>query len=215
MQQKHRVASMKTALLTKSREAALNAVQTFNNPLVHFKSETYIVLMVIAWTYLLHAYFRSQGIEYRYYDVRNGRRRFQRTKTGAYKYWELERCLNERWCPVDRDTVNNLHFLIGLRHEIEHQMCLGLDTHLSGRYQACSLNYNAYIQRLFGVKYGLDENLTYSIQFAELTREQVLPGKAEVSLPKRLKSYIVQFDGALTEAEYKQPSLLLSSAVHP
>ena len=48
---------MKRLLLSKSREAALNAVQTFNNPLTAFKAETFIVLMVIAWMYLLHAYF--------------------------------------------------------------------------------------------------------------------------------------------------------------
>ena len=59
---------MKKELLTKSREAALNAVQTFNNPLTTFKAETFIVLMVIAWTYLLHAHYRQEGIEYRYFE---------------------------------------------------------------------------------------------------------------------------------------------------
>lgn len=39
---------MKTQLLHKSREAALNAVQTFNNPLTTFRAETFIVLMNIA-----------------------------------------------------------------------------------------------------------------------------------------------------------------------
>ena len=58
---------VKKQLLQKSREAALNAVQTFNNPLTTFKAETFIVLMHIAWTYLLHAYYRHKGIEYRYY----------------------------------------------------------------------------------------------------------------------------------------------------
>ena len=44
-------------LLLKSREAALNAVQSFNNPLTTFKAETFIVLMTIAWMYLLHAHY--------------------------------------------------------------------------------------------------------------------------------------------------------------
>ena len=55
---------MKAELVRKSREAALNAVQSFNNPLTTFKTETFIVLMVIAWTYLLHAYYRQNGVEY-------------------------------------------------------------------------------------------------------------------------------------------------------
>ena len=53
--------SVKKGLLQKSREAALNGVQSFNNPLTFFKTETFIVLMVIAWTYLLHAHYRMVG----------------------------------------------------------------------------------------------------------------------------------------------------------
>ena len=64
---KRRIGSIKSELLKKSREAALSAVQIFNNPNIAFKSESYIVLMVIAWTYLLHAYYRESGVEYRYY----------------------------------------------------------------------------------------------------------------------------------------------------
>ena len=63
-----RLYSVTNELLTKSREAALSAVQIFNNPLIQFKSESFIVLMIIAWTYLLHAYYRKSGIEYRYFD---------------------------------------------------------------------------------------------------------------------------------------------------
>ena len=79
----------------KSREAALSAIRVFNDPQVAFKSETFIVLMAIAWTYLLHAHYRGKRIEYRHYKQGPKRRVFDRTKHGAYKYWELERCLNE------------------------------------------------------------------------------------------------------------------------
>ena len=50
-------------LLHKSSEAALSAVQIYNNPLITFKTESFIVLMIIAWTYLLHAFYRKQKIE--------------------------------------------------------------------------------------------------------------------------------------------------------
>ena len=75
--------SVRRELLHKSREAALNAVQTFNNPLTAFKADTFIVLMSIAWTYLLHAYYRREGVEYRYYQERPKRRRFDRTRSDA------------------------------------------------------------------------------------------------------------------------------------
>ena len=107
--------SVQRELLSKSREAALNAVQTFNNPLTVFKAETFIMLMVVAWTYLIHTYYRREGVEYRYYKQGVKRRRFDRTRSGAFKHWELERCLNEDSCPLDGPTRQNLRFLIGLR----------------------------------------------------------------------------------------------------
>ena len=145
-----RVGSVKQELLQKSKEAALSAVQIFNNPNISFKAETYIVLMIIAWTYLLHAFYRSTGIEYRYFQTQaNGKRKFDRTKNGAYKFWELERCLNDESSPLDKDTSNNLRFLIGIRHEIEHQMTTRIDDILSAKFQACCLNYDEYLRKLF------------------------------------------------------------------
>ena len=67
--------SFKIQLIKKSRESALSAVQIFNNPNILFKSETYIVLMIIAWTYLLHAYFKDKKIDYRYIDKNKSNRK--------------------------------------------------------------------------------------------------------------------------------------------
>lgn len=193
---------MKLELVTKSREAALTAIRTFNDPHVSFKSETYIVLMMIAWTYLLHAYYRSKGIEYRHFTQGEKRRQFHRTTRGAFKYWELERCLNESCSPIDKDTANNLRFLIGLRHEIEHQMTRSLDGWLSGKYQACAVNYNHYVKKLFGNHHGLNHMLSFSIQFVELAQEQIAGARAEATIPEQLRAYIADFEGSLTDEEY-------------
>jgi hypothetical protein len=40
--------SVAIRLVTQSQDAALSGVQVFNNPLIRFKSETFIVLMNIA-----------------------------------------------------------------------------------------------------------------------------------------------------------------------
>lgn len=66
MPKNRRVKSVKVELVKKAREAMLAAVQLYNNPQVTFKSESFITLAVIGWTYLLHAYYRSNGIDYRY-----------------------------------------------------------------------------------------------------------------------------------------------------
>lgn len=196
-----RFKSLTTELLCKARESALSAIKIFNDPLIHFKSESFIVLMIIAWTYLLHAYYRSKGIDYRYYELKGKRKKYDRTKKGAYKHWELERCLNEDVCPLDSDTKNNLRFLIGVRHEIEHQMTLKLDDYLSGRYQACAINFNSHAKKLFGPQYSIDKYLTYSLQFIEVTEEQ-LAKKGGIPIPQNLIQFIEEFDGKLTHEEY-------------
>ncbi len=196
---KRTIGSVKSELLAKAREAALSAIQIFNSPQILFKSETFIVLMVIAWTYMLHAYYRSRRIEYRYYKKTNKRRIFSRTKHKSYRYWELETCLKCNESPIDPDTTNNLLFLIGLRHEIEHQMSRSLDNYLSGHFQACALNFNQYIKNLFGNKYGLDDHLAFSIQFMKISEEQILGTKSAPDIPEHLMSYIAEFDAGLTE----------------
>ena len=95
-----RVASIKNELIKKSQECALAAIQIFNNPLITFKSESFIILMNIAWTYLLHAYYREKKIDYRYYDQKTKRKKFHKTSKGAYKHWELETCIKNENCPA-------------------------------------------------------------------------------------------------------------------
>lgn len=195
---------MKAELIRKSREAALNAVQTFNNPLTTFKTETFIVLMVIAWTYLLHAYFRHNGLEYRYFTQGPKRRKFDRTKSGAFKHWELARCLNEKTCPLDGPTKHNLRFLSGLRHEIEHRGSAGTDESLSGRYLACCLNYERYICKLFGKQHSLGATTAFSLQFRDLSATRTL-GEAVAPIPSNVAKYLQQFDAELSDEELTSP----------
>lgn len=197
-----RVSSVKSELVKKSREAALAAVQIFNNPNISFKAEAYIVLMIISWTYLLHAYFRTKKIEYRYFTQNGQRREFHKTKNGAYKHWELERCLNDEGSPVDNNSANNLRFLIGLRHEIEHQMTTKIDDILSARFQACCLNYNAYIKQFFGDDLGIENHLSFSLQFSTISTEQKELLEQHKELPANIQGYIQNFDEALSDEEF-------------
>ena len=182
----------------------MNAVQTFNNPLTVFKAETFIMLMVVAWTYLLHAYYRREGVEYRYYKYGAKRRKFDRTRAGAFKHWELERCLNEGSCPLDGPTRQNLRFLIGLRHEIEHHQSAGADKRLSGRYLACCLNYERYICGLFDERYSLGEAAAVTLQFRDLMVSTGLP-ETVAPLPSNVSTYLKEFDAELAQHEIDSP----------
>ncbi len=197
-----KIGSIKAELLEKSKEAMLSAVQIFNNPNTSFKSESFIVLSVIAWTYLLHAYYRGEGMEYRYFSMNGVRRKFDKTKKGADKYWELERCLNEDASPIDKVTRANLIFLIGLRHEIEHQMTNKIDDFLSARFQACCLNYNQYLKQLFANQSGIEEYLSFSLQFSSINQDQVKVLSGYEDLPRNISTYITEFDRELSEEDF-------------
>jgi len=197
-----KIYSEKIDLILKSREAALSAVQIYNNPFTAFKSESFIVLFIIAWTYLLHAYYRGKKIDYRYYTIPNKRKKFIRNPDGSIKYWDLTQCISNKDCPLDKHTINNLKFLIGLRNQIEHKKAIGLDSYLSGRYQACALNFNFYLKKLHGKKYSLDNHLALSLQFAELdyTQAQFIKDKENL-IPKAIQNYIATFDNSLSDQE--------------
>lgn len=200
------VGSVRKELIKKSRDAALCAIQVYNNPSVSFKAESHIVLMMIAWTYLLHAYYRSKGIDYRYYKLVGRRKKYDTTKQNSYKYWSLEDCISCFGSPLDAHSVRNLKFLIGLRHEIEHTMTPSIDDIISAKLQACCLNYNRYLKELFGVQYGLDSQLTYSLQLTSITEEQAINLRKYANIPKGLKQYIRSFEENLTDEQISHPS---------
>ena len=196
--------SIKVGLVEKSREAMLSAVQIFNNPLSTFKTESFIVLAMIAWTYLLHAYYRGRKIEYRYFTGTGRGKRFVRNPDGSIRYWDLKECISNQKCPLYPNTKNNLDFLIGLRNQVEHKKADGLDSYMSARYQACALNYNYYLKLLHNEKYGLDNSLALSIQFAELdySQSEIIKNK-ESLIPKHITSYISGFDSKLSVKQLK------------
>ena len=179
-------------------------MQTFNNPLTTFKTESFIVLMTIAWIYLLHAYYRREGVEYRYHKKGPKKRKFHRSKSGAFRYWSLEDCLNESTCPLDEPIKLNLRFLIGLRHEIEHHRAVGADKRFAGRYLACCLNYERYICDLFDGRYSIGDAAAFTLQFRDLA-DAPSPRSAVIPLPSNVDTYFQQFDAGLSIEELNSP----------
>jgi hypothetical protein len=192
-------------LLVKAREAMLHAVQGFNNPRAYFKSETFIVVAVIAFTYLLHWHYRRTGVDIRHKRVRNGVEEVVRTRHGADKHWELEACLDYANCPLDEATVTNLRFLVTIRHEIEHQLTTQIDSAISAKLQACCLNFNHAIKEIAGPQYGLDDDLGLALQFSGVTREQRDILLADTEIPANIQAAQLAFEEALTDEMIVNP----------
>lgn len=92
-----------------------------------------------------------------------------------------------------------------MRHEIEHQITNRLNEHLSARFQACCLNYNDLIKRLFGDGFGIDKHLFFGLQFSAISADQWEPLHDAKGLPPNIRAFMNAFDSALTEAEFNDP----------
>jgi hypothetical protein len=202
-------------LLIKAREAILNAVQTYNNPKTWFRSEIFIVSAIIAWTYLLHAYFKSEGVDYRYYETKDGKRQIKRTKSGAECYWELTKCFKAAKCPLDPVTMDNLSFLLEIRHEIEHRMTRRIDDAISAKLQACCHNFNTYIKKLFGDHLGLDGELSFAIQFSQLSLDQQRSMARAQELPENILLATKNFEDTLPDEVTNDPRYAVRVALIP
>jgi hypothetical protein len=200
-----RVGSVANELVKKSREAMLTAVQIYNNPQIDFKSELFIVTTVIAWTYLLHAYYRKHKVDYRQLSRLPGRRKYATTPRGAVRLWSLEECLAYKDSPVEAIVKQNLLFLIGIRHEIEHQGTWQIDDQMSAKFMSAALNFNAAIKEHFGAIHSLEKEQAFSIQFSTFDEDTARKLLSQSDLPTNVRSFITDFERGMSEEDYNDP----------
>jgi len=192
-------------LLIKAREAMIAAVHTFNSAGLTFRTELFIVTAVIAWTYLLHARFKREGIGYRHSNSEKGQKVIAKTPNGAEKFWELSQCLKHSRCPVEQGAKDNLAFLIDLRHEIEHRSTSRIDDAVSAKLQACCINFNDAIKKLFGAQYGLERRLPIALQFVTFSPDQRALLKKAAGLPRNVETMMGDFERNLTPEQQADP----------
>jgi len=185
-------------LLSKAREAAVLAVETYNRPTAAFRSGAYIILMVIAWTALFHAIF-LQKRKKPFYRKKNSKR-FERIN-GDYKAWDLAECVRQFYGANNPPEKLNLNFFIGLRNKIEHRSFPQLDSEIFGECQSLLMNFEELLCNEFGRRYALRTGLVYALQFSE--RLETTQSKAMTKLTEKhyekIKSYIHTFRSALSD----------------
>lgn len=190
-------------LLIKAREAMIAAVHTFNGAGLTFRTELFIVTAVIAWTYLMHAFYRREGVDYRYKKADGT---VVQTPEGADKYWELGFCLRQAKCPVKKPVAQNLEFLLELRHEIEHRSTNRIDDAVSAKLQACCLNFNDALKTLFGAQYALERRLPIALQFVTFGSDQRALLKRAGTLPPNIVAMMDAFHSGLSDEEQADPA---------
>ncbi|MCC8167007.1 MAG: DUF3644 domain-containing protein [Planctomycetes bacterium] len=146
-------------LVNKARECAILAIDIYNRPMTSFRSHGFTVMMIIAWTSLMHAIFEKCGIDYFYYDDKGK----PILKDDEPKAWELKTCINQ-YQSLSPPVTDNLRFFITLRNKIEHRYAPAIDLSIYGECQALLLNFEELLVSHFTPYYSLDTTLSIPLQ---------------------------------------------------
>ncbi|MBT7071257.1 MAG: DUF3644 domain-containing protein [Anaerolineae bacterium] len=142
------------SFIEKAHNSALLAVEIYNKPLASYRTEGFIVMMMIAWTSLFHAVFLKKGLEIKYSEEDEG------------NYFDLRKCIKKYDGALKKEINANLTLLISIRDHVVHRENPVVDDRLFGHCQSCLLNFEELIIESFGEKYQLPNSLAYSLQFS-------------------------------------------------
>ena len=78
-------------------------------------------------------------------------------------------------------------------------MTTRIDNLLSAKFQACCVNYNSYLKKLFPKQKGIENYLSFSLQFSSLNDKQLNQLLDYKDLPKNIASYIQKFEHDLSD----------------
>lgn len=185
-------------LLNKAKESCLLAVDVYNKPKTSFRSSAYIVLMTIAWTSLFHATFEKKKITYHYKKKDSNR---YILIDGERKAWELKGCAKEYFkanLKDDEPIKKNIEFFIPLRNKIEHRFMPELDKVIFGECQSFLHNFETILEKEFGSKNAINEDLVFSLQFAKKIDKKQM-GKNQDAAFQAIKNHIKKFRENLDE----------------
>lgn len=144
--------------LVRAREAMILAVELFNTPRIAFKTGVFSMLANVAWTYLLHEYYESNGV--------------QIINNEGFSLL-LSQMIARSDCPLSKACKQNLTALKEIRDVVEHRTIGPFDLKWLPLFQSTCLNFEKALTELFGPRLTLGRELGFSIQFAKLATEQI------------------------------------------
>jgi hypothetical protein len=190
------------AQVRKAVEIFKTAVLVYNNNILFSRSETFIVLSIIAWTYLLHARLIGEGIA-PVYKSADGT---SVLVDGQEKFWELSHCIERPEAGLSAGERANLKYLIAIRNAIEHRSAEDINDALQAKIQANALNFLKYAKENFGTKYDFSHDLAFAIQLQALTLKSPNAIKGEAPVAKAVAAVNALLEEPMTLAEYNDPA---------
>ena len=154
--------------LAKAREACVAAVENYNKPGRAFRTRTYTILMVVAWTALFRAIFHRRGEKPWYVESGTGSRGKYKEIDGEPWHWDLAECVRHYYLGDNPPQRANLEFMVRLRNKIEHRDHPELDPALYGECQAMLMNFEELLTCEFGEHHAASGQLAVALQFSSL-----------------------------------------------
>lgn len=180
--------------LRASKEEALLAVELYNSRRQQRRLEAFYIHMHLAWLYLLHAKFRRDGVDFRYW--RDGR--LERVD-GEPKTWELARCVAEEW-PQNHPVRKNLELSIALRNKIEHRYANleAIVDRTAGYAQAMLVNYETTLTDTFRPASGIGGELRFPVFVNSITAAEMQDAvRHQARIPAGVRNLLVDFETGL------------------
>lgn len=195
----------------KAVEIMKTAILIYNNNMIVTRSETFIVLAVIAWTYLLHARFADQKIEPVYLNADGAHQLIE----GRPKSWELGHCINQPQALLTTGEKNNLKYIIAIRNEVEHRSYEDINADVQSKIQANALNFLRYVRKHFGPKFDFSQDLAFAIQLQALTLQAPNAIKGEGMVAKSVAAVNALLEAPMTSADFNDPDYAFRVYVVP
>lgn len=151
------------ALLNKSEEAYLMALEIINKPTINYRSEGFCFFICNAWELLLKAYLIRKNNNINSINF----------KDDSNRTIGLDECAERVFTSTTDKTKNNISYIRSIRNKATHLIISDYDFLLTSAYQRCITNFNFFFKKHFP-EYKLNEKIT---PFIALTN----PGNLEKS----------------------------------
>lgn len=127
------------ALLSKSEEAYLMAIEIINKPTINYRTEGFCFFICNAWELLLKAFLINKTN-----DINSINYKDDTTRTIG-----LDECVEKIFTSTTDKTKNNISFIRSIRNKATHLILPEYDFILAPAFQRCLTNYNKFFQKQF------------------------------------------------------------------
>lgn len=137
------------ALLSKSEEAYLMAIEIINKPTINYRTEGFCFFICNAWELLLKAYLINKANDINVINY----------KDGSNRTIGLDECVEKVFTSTTDKTKNNITLLRNIRNKATHLILPDFDYTLAPAFQRCLTNYNKFFKKQFP-NFKLNEKIT-------------------------------------------------------